>query len=213
MVEETFEQFANYPHEFKEYLDWISHLPLFIDMPHFRVVHACWDDHYVDKYQRIYGTNHISPEVILKSTDLDSFEGLAVDRLLRGTSLELPDQQVIRSRDGFERRYFRTKFWADTPQTYGDVVFQPDPLPENLIQRVLSEHEKSQLTYYPSHAKPVIFGHYWLQGRPKPVKHNICCLDYSAVKYGRLVAYRIDDEPRLHQDNYFWLYVDPPEQT
>ena len=47
-----------------------------------------------------------------------------------------------------------------------------------------------------------------------PARSNICCLDYSAVKYGRLVAYRYDnnDEDKgkaLDPDKYVWLYVDP----
>lgn len=212
LVAETFEQFANYPDEFKEYLAWFSRLPLFLDLPQFRVVHACWDDAYVNQYLQKYKTHCVTPEIILKSTDLDSFEGRVLDRLMRGTSLPLPNGEAIRSRDGFERRFFRTKFWADSPETYSDVVFQPDPLPEHLVNQALTKAERSQLIHYPSHAKPVFFGHYWLQGKPQPVKHNICCLDYSAVKYGRLVAYRMDGEARLDIDKYFWLYVDPPKR-
>jgi hypothetical protein len=212
LVAETFEQFANYPLEFKEYLDWFSQLPLFLEMPFFRVVHACWDESYINEYLKKHKTNCVNPQVILDSTDLNSFEGRVLDRLMRGTSLSLPEGQVIRSRDGYERRFFRTKFWADSPETYSDVVFQPDPLPEHLVDRPLTDEERAQLIHYPAHAKPVFFGHYWLQGKPTPVKHNICCLDYSAVKYGRLVAYRIDNESRLDTDNYFWLYVDPPEK-
>ncbi len=211
LVAETFEQFANYPLEFKEYLEWFSQMPLFLEMPSFRVVHACWDEAYVKEYLKKYDSNRLSPGIIVKSTDLESFEGRVLDRLMRGTSLSLPRGEVIRSRDGFERKIFRTKFWSDKPQTYSDVVFQPDPLPEHLIERPLDSDELKQLIYYPAHAKPVFFGHYWLHGKPAPVKHNIGCLDYSAVKYGRLVAYRMDGEARLDPDNYIWLYVDPPE--
>lgn len=210
---ETFEQFANYPKELTEYLEWFSHLPLFLEMPNFRVVHACWDEAYIRDYLKTYNGHCVSPQIIQKSTDLNSFEVKVLDRLMRGTSLSLPDGQTMCSRDGFERRIFRTKFWSDNPETYSDVVFQPDPLPEHLVDRKLTDKEKAKLIHYPSHAKPVFVGHYWLQGRPMPVKHNICCLDYSAVKYGRLVAYRIDDDSRLDPENYVWLYVDPPEVT
>ncbi len=211
LVAETFEQFANYPHDLSEYLKWFSHLPLYLEMPTFRVVHACWDEQYIEAYQQRFKSNRVSPQIIQASTNLDSFEGRVLDRLLRGTSLALPENQAIRSRDGFERRFFRTKFWAENPRTYSDVVYQPDPLPEHLLERELSKAEMSELIHYPADAKPVFFGHYWLHGKPQPVKHNICCLDYSAVKYGRLVAYRIDHETALDPDNYVWLYVDPPE--
>jgi hypothetical protein len=212
LVAETFDQFVDYPEEFNRYLEWFSQLPLFLDLPNFRVVHACWDEHYIHEYQQRFGHNRVSPEIILASTKFDSFEGRVLDRLMRGTSLALPGGEAIVSRDGFRRRFFRTKFWSENPETYSDVVFQPDPLPEHLADHKLSVEERRHLIHYPPHAKPVFIGHYWLQGKPAPVKHNICCLDYSAVKYGRLVAYRMDvDDEGLDKDNYVWLYVDPPE--
>lgn len=210
-VQETFEQFANYPGELKEYLEWFSHLPLFLDMGSFKVVHACWDHFLIREFTKRFNSNCMSPEIMVESSDRESFVGQIVDRLLRGTDIHLPEKYCIRSRDGVKRHFFRAKFWADAPQTYGDVVFQPDPLPEELFNRTLTEEEKMRLIAYPQDEVPVFFGHYWLQGRPKPLKHNIGCLDYSAVKYGRLVAYRFTHEVALHEDNYRWVYVDPPE--
>lgn len=211
LVAETFEQFANHPNDLKQYLEWFSHLPLFLDMGHFKVVHACWDDFYIREYFKRFNTNCISPEIMVESAESDSFVGTIVDRLLRGSDIRLPDNYEIRSRDGFKRKFFRAKFWADNPQTYGDVVFQPDPLPDELYDQLLNEEEKMRLTTYPEDEVPVFFGHYWLQGRPKAVKHNVCCLDYSAVKYDRLVAYRLDDELMIDSEKFIWVYVDPPE--
>jgi hypothetical protein len=213
LVAETFEQFANHPNDLKDYLAWFSHLPLFLDMGHFKVVHACWDHFYIREYQKRFNSHCISPEIFVESSDTESFVGMMVDRLLRGTDIRLPDNQVIRSRDGFERRFFRAKFWADSPETYGDVAFQPDPLPDDLFDRPLTEEEKLRLTSYPEDEVPVFFGHYWLQGRPTPIKHNVCCLDYSAVKYDRLVAYRLDDEIILNKEKFSWVYVDPPKDS
>jgi hypothetical protein len=211
LVAETFEQFANHPNDLKDYLEWFGRLPLFLDMGHFKVVHACWDHFYIREYLKRFKTNCISPEILLESSDTESFVGMMVDRLLRGTDIRLPDEQVIRSRDGFERRFFRAKFWSDNPKTYGDVAFQPDPLPDDLFNRPLSEEEKLRLTHYPEDEVPVFFGHYWLQGRPAPIKHNVCCVDYSAVKYDRLVAYRLDNETVLDKEKFSWVYVDPPK--
>lgn len=213
LVSETFEQFANHKHDLTTFLEWFSGLPLFLDMGRFKVVHACWDHFYIREYLKRYKTHCVSPEIIVESSDTDSFVGMILDRLLRGTDIRLPDEKVIRSRDGFERSFFRAKFWADNPKTYSDVVFQPDPLPNELLDRELSEEEKMRLTLYPEDEVPVFFGHYWLQGKPTPIKHNICCLDYSAVKYGRLVAYRLDAEPDLTDEKFSWVYVDPAEDS
>ena len=213
LVSETFEQFANHKADLNTFLEWFSELPLFLDMGNFRVVHACWDHFFIREYLKRYNTNCVSPEILIDSSDSDSFVATIIDRLLRGTDIRLPDNQVIRSRDGFERSFFRTKFWADNPESYSDVVFQPDPLPDNLIDCPLSDEEKLRLTLYPDDDPAVFFGHYWLQGRPMPLKHNIGCLDYSAVKYGRLVAYRFDNEAALNKDKFVWVYVDPPESA
>ena len=175
------------------------------------MVHACWDQHYINEYLKRFGHHCVTPEIIAESTDHKSFEGKVLDRLMRGTSIKLPNGEKIVSRDGYERRIFRTKFWADNPQTYSEVVYQPDPLPEHLEHWVLNQAEKDSLLTYDSAEKPVFFGHYWLQGTPKPVKPNIGCLDYSAVKFGRLVAYRYNYEKSLHADQYEWVYIDPAD--
>lgn len=211
LIAETLEQFAAYPVEWREYIEWFTNLPLFYETGDFRVVHACWDQALIDAYIAQYGSNHVNSDFIVKSVDRDSFEGRLMDRLTRGTDLPLPNGRVITSRDGYQRRFFRTKFWAKDPKTYSDVVFQPDPLPEDLINKPLSDEEMSKLLFYSPEEKPVFIGHYWLQGKPKPIRNNIVCLDYSAVKYGRLAAYRFDHETSLDASKFIWVYVDPPE--
>ena len=136
-----------------------------------------------------------------------------MDTLLRGTDLRLPPGVEITGRDGYVRKFFRTKFWADNPKTYADVVFQPDPLPADVASRKLTEHELAQLCSYPASAPPVFVGHYWMEGRPAPLKPNVACIDFSAVKYGKLVAYRLDDEQQLSRDKFVWVDVEQPEQS
>jgi hypothetical protein len=40
----------------------------------------------------------------------------------------------------------------------------------------------------------------------------VACIDFSAVKYGKLVAYRFDGEKVLSSDKFVWVDVDRPEQ-
>lgn len=209
LIAETLEQFAPFPEEWRLFLDWCKTLPLFLEMPGFRVVHACWDDNLIRQFKERYGTNVASESLFLESADESSFAWQVFDRLLRGTSIRLPEGMSIRSRDGYERSSFRTKFWSRSPETYRDVVFQPDPLPEELAERPLSDREKSHLLNYGDSEPPVFVGHYWLQGTPRPLRKNLACLDYSAVKFGRLVAYRFDGESELDNEKFVWVYVDP----
>ncbi|MDX1633806.1 MAG: metallophosphoesterase [Marinobacter sp.] len=211
LIRETLEQFAHYPHEWNEFLEWFYTLPLFIEEDHFRVVHACWDHELIEKFRQVQGGSCIDEDFLHASSVIDSFAGQVMDNLLRGTDLRLPEGLSITSRDGFKRHFFRTKFWADNPQTYADVVFQPDPLPDAIAQRTLTDDERRQLRSYPLSEPPVFVGHYWMEGEPAPLKPNVACLDYSAVKYGKLVAYRLDDERELSRDKFVSVEVERPE--
>ena len=184
-------------------------LPLFLEKPGFRVVHACWDEALIQRYKQEYGKNTVDVNFMRASVDEDSFPGLFMDRLTRGTDMPLPAGVEVLGRDGVSRDRFRTKFWSQSANTYADVVFQPDPLPDYMLYTPLSDEEKSRLITYGEEQPPVFVGHYWLQGRPRILMPNIACLDYSAVKYGRLVAYRYDGEHRLENDKFLWVYVDP----
>ncbi len=213
LIRETLEQFAHHPHEWNEFLEWFYTLPLFIEEEHFRAVHACWDRELIEKFKQVQGGSCIDEDFLHASSVIDSFAGQVMDNLLRGTDLRLPEGLSITSKDGFTRHFFRTKFWADNPRTYADVVFQPDPLPEAIAQRPLTDDERRQLRTYPLSEPPVFVGHYWMEGEPAPLKPNVACLDYSAVKYGKLVAYRLDDERELQRDKFVSVDVERPERS
>ena len=212
IIEQTLDQFANHPHEFNDFLGWFTELPLFLEYEHFRVVHACWDQAMIDEFIARYGGNQIQKEMLVESVNTDTFLFKFLDRTLRGTQLKLPDGRSMTAKDGFVRQFFRTKFWEANPQRYDDVIFQPDPLPIDLQFHPLSEHEKKQLLHYRAEEKPLFFGHYWMAGIPAPVTPNIACLDYSAVKYGRLVAYRMDTEAHLQRNKFTWVRVEKQER-
>ncbi|WP_166264513.1 metallophosphoesterase [Marinobacter caseinilyticus] len=211
LIRETLTQFEHYPHEWNEFLEWFYTIPLFLEEEHFRAVHACWDRNLIDKFKDIQGGNQIDEDFLHASSVIDSFAGQVMDNLLRGTDLRLPEGLSITGRDGYTRVFFRTRFWAENPQTYADVVFQPDPLPKEIAQRPLTADERKQLLSYPESEPPVFVGHYWMDGEPAPLKSNVACIDYSAVKYGKLVAYRMDDERVLSKDKFVHVDVERPE--
>jgi hypothetical protein len=125
--------------------------------------------------------------------------------------MRLPDGLAMTGDDGLTRSFFRSKFWAEDPQTYGDIVFQPDALPEHIVGQPLPAAEKSSLLRYPAQEPMLFVGHYWRRGLPAPLKPNLACLDYSAVMYGKLVAYRLDHETRLDPQKFVWVEVEKPE--
>ena len=90
-------------------------------------------------------------------------------------------------------------------------MFQPDALPERVARKPLSPSEKSALLRYGIEEPMLFVGHYWRSGKPAPIRPNLACLDYSAVLYGKLVAYRLDQEKRLDPHKFVWVDVDRPE--
>ncbi|MFB9885064.1 metallophosphoesterase [Balneatrix alpica] len=211
IIRETLAQFALYPREWEAFLQWFMELPLFLEFDHFRVVHACWDESLIREFARQYPSHCMDADFLHQSAQAGSFAYLVADRLMRGTSMHLPNGSFMVSKDGFHRRVFRTSFWKENPQTYGDIVFQPDPLPEDIAAMPLTSAERKQLLYYGPEQRPLFIGHYWREGLPAPITANIACLDYSAVKYGKLVAYRMGNEARLHQSKFIWSEVRRPE--
>jgi hypothetical protein len=211
LIKETLEQFDTYPAEWQGFLDWFYELPLFIDAGHFRVVHACWDDSLIEPLRAQFADGCIDEHFLQAAAVHGSFANTALDRLLRGTDMRLPHGMTLTSDDGFTRAHFRTKFWEEDPQTYGDIVFQPDALPELAAQMPLSEMQKTELLKYGADQPLLFVGHYWRSGKPAPIRNNLACLDYSAVLNGKLVAYRLDQEVHLDAKKFVWVDVDSPE--
>ncbi|WP_075187406.1 metallophosphoesterase [Teredinibacter haidensis] len=208
LIAETLNQFAGYPEEWRMFLDWFHTLPVFIEFDTFRAVHACWDGEFIAEFRCKYPENNVISRLFVEESAIKgSFPQRFLDRLTRGTDLTLPEGRHITGRDGLERKAFRTKFWADSPETFQDVAFQPDPLPADIGSLPLNTEQKRSLLSYSETEKPVFVGHYWLQGEPEPVKKNLACLDYSAVKYGRLACYRYDGETQLDKSKFVWINV------
>ncbi len=207
LISETLTQFASYPEEWRMFLEWFRTLPVYIDLGTFRVVHACWDEALIKAYEEQNFPRFLDKAFIQRSSDRTTLEGRFMDRLTRGTDMPLPEGRAIQSKDGFERKMFRTKFWSVNPKKLRDIVFQPDPLPDDVAKIPLQDNDKHTLISYGKKEKPVFVGHYWLQGEPKPITNNVACLDYSAVKHGKLVAYRYDGEKVLDADKFVWVHV------
>ncbi len=204
-IQQTLDQYAAYPEEWRETLNWMATLPVFLEFEQFRVVHACWDQRLIDRFYEQGHSPVISRQFLFDSADYRQFAGRFISRLTQGVGLMLPEGRVIRGSHGFERRSFRARFWEAQPQTLGDVEFQPDRLPADIAAMSLTDKQRDHIGYYGVEQKPLFIGHYWMAGEPKPLRSNIACLDYSAVKQGRLAAYRMNGEARLQAKNFVWV--------
>lgn len=210
LMQETSEQFANYANEWQQFIAWFSQLPLFMEHQHCRLVHAYWDEQLIETLKTRFADGRVDLAFFQQAATPNSFAHQVFNRLLRGINLPLPQGLRLTSHDGYIRESFRSKFWVEDhpPQTYGDVVFQPDALPEHVANLPLPDRYKQFLLSYDA-SQPILFvGHYWRSGIPNLLTKNVACLDYSAVQGGKLVAYRLDQETHLQNSKFVWVDVD-----
>ena len=212
-LQETLQQFDAHPVDWRDFLGWFHELPLLLDGERFRVVHACWDNQLIAQLRGQFHDARIDRAFVQASASHGSFAHQVFDRLLRGLNMRLPDGLAMTGDDGLTRSFFRSKFWEESPQTYGDIVFQPDALPEQVAGQPLSASEKANLLHYPLEEPLLFVGHYWRRGEPAPLRPNLACLDYSAVNQGKLTAYRLDRETRLDPQKFVWVDVESQETS
>lgn len=196
---ETLKQFQNKQAEYKKYINWFKTLPLFYESSSFRAVHACWDEENIAFLKQKLKDNCFTEALIRESTEKGTTLHNAIEETLKGKELELPNGQSFNDKDGNRRTAIRIKWW-ENPQkmTYKQISVSPNSeLPDLPVAAA-----NKDLSYYKADKKPVFFGHYWLKGKPLIEKNNICCLDYSVAKNGRLVAYSFKEETVLEENNF-----------
>lgn len=191
---ETLRQFHNKQKEYENYLDWLKTLPLYYETDSFRAVHACWDKDHIEYLKNNLKNDRLTDDLIYKSTQKGTLLNDAIEETLKGKEIELPEGFSFADKQKTIRNKIRIKWWENPSQmTYNSISVEPiSGLPDLPIEVL-----KSKNKHYDINEKNVFFGHYWLSGNPTPHKKNVCCLDYSVAKGGKLVAYRFDSEDKL----------------
>ncbi|HEY9842785.1 MAG TPA: metallophosphoesterase [Candidatus Obscuribacterales bacterium] len=195
----TLQAFADDPGEWLDHLEWFKTLPLFLELPGLRVVHACWDQHWIDYVRGRLPGALLTPSFVYESSRKGTPAHKAVETLLKGWEATLPECRFYHDAEGIARSQARLRWWPGRGEAWGDWLVtdagatgcEQLPFDESLLPGPL----------YPEEAPPVFCGHYWLRGTPRLQAANVCCLDYSIAKAGQLVAYRWNGEQELQAEN------------
>lgn len=199
---DTLKQFQNRQKEYEDYLEWFKTLPLYHETDEFRAVHACWDNKNIAFLKQILRNDRLTDDLIYQSVKKGSALNEAIDQTLKGKEMKMPEGEYFTDKDGTKRTEIRIKWWENpSEETYKSLSIEPL---ENLPETSIASSETTQ-DYYKREEKKVFFGHYWLKGEPSFYHSNICCLDYSVARGGKLVAYRFNGESNLEPRNL--LYV------
>ena len=179
--------------EHAAWIEWFMDLPLWIEEPAFRVVHACWNPSATKVLlERLEPEGKLTPVMVAAASQPGNPVGHAVEVLLKGEEVNLPRGRTFTDKDGHTRTAIRTRWWDPRLTSYCSAYIGPPgvDIPDAPI-----------LGYnpLPPPDRPTFIGHYWLDGEDgfAPLTPRVACVDYSVAKGGPLVAYRFDGEAEL----------------
>ena len=180
--------------KWQDYIEWFKTLPLFLELPGLRIVHACWDPRHIQYLREQLPDARLTEDFLLRSSQRGTPEYKAVEETLKGKEVDLPVGTSFYDKDGNVRTKMRTRWWYN-PQgsTYQEYYLEPI---EALNSQPVDYATLADTWHYQDDT-PVFFGHYWLRGTPQLLGTHAVCLDYSVAKGGELVAYRWNGEQEL----------------
>ncbi|HFH2958029.1 metallophosphoesterase [Pseudomonas aeruginosa] len=191
----------------RQAIAWFKTLPLFLELDGIRVIHACWHTRYIQLLTPLLDErNAIRPEAWPTLCEEDSEPYEALETLLKGMEIPLPNGTNFADKDGHIRTRTRTRWWQEGHQlTYRDLAMVPPSVIEQL------PHEPVPAELQPGYQgdKPLFIGHYWMSGTPDLLTSSLACLDYSIAgsnpTTAKLCAYRWQGEPTLKSEHLVWV--------
>lgn len=85
----------------KEIVDWFLTLPLWLDLPTFRMVHACWYESYMAELKpHLTSGLGLTRELMIPSSREGRMEFRTVEGLTKGLEVTLPDGHLFHDKNG-----------------------------------------------------------------------------------------------------------------
>jgi len=190
---ETLRQLAEpSPEDWRGYLLWFRSLPLYLDFPGFRVVHACWAP---DAIEALGWMRGIPPMTTAPCEPRRRRLLRAVRTLTDGPDFAIPGSP--------KPNRVRSRWWVNPETTpLADAVLPTGGQLPTLPHAFPSTAQTRAFRPYPPDERPVFFGHYAFPGHPLPYRSNIACLDLGLARGEALCAYRWSGEREISRKNF-----------
>ncbi|WP_074130462.1 metallophosphoesterase [Bradyrhizobium sp. NAS96.2] len=177
-------------------LEWFKSLPVWLDLPGVRVIHACWNSAAQESLDGCLDPGHrFTQEGFRAANQRGTPAYRAAEVLLKGPEVSLPDGRFFFDKDGHKRQDVRIRWWDPAAVTYRTAALGMDGEETSLPDLPLTAD------FHYQDKTPVFFGHYWLRGTPSLSNEYASCLDFSVAKGGFLTAYRWSGEKLLLPHN------------
>jgi hypothetical protein len=190
------QKFTKYPSliesNITEFIPWIQSLPLFLEFPYFRVVHAAWHFASIEKLR----DQNLKDVFFIRSTfDPQSEHHKAINLILRGITAPIPNYIKYYDRFGVQRRLARVRWWEKSQNKIKGANFFPK-CPQ--LMDIAFENKTMESTEpYKITDKPVFFGHYCLPPQESKVINNLVCLDGCVTCDQVLWAYQFKNDQKI----------------
>ena len=184
----------------RAWIEWFRTLPMWLELPGLRVVHACWDEASIDLLRKVCGPGNVLTErLLIDSHTKGRTEHKAIESVLKGREVDLPYGKSFLDKTNTERTSVRVRWWHTGSNRLGDLALGID---EDALRNVAHlQVDPGKIPGY-DHPAPVFFGHYWMTGTPQPQTPKVACVDYSAGNGGALAAYRWEGESTLRASSF-----------
>ena len=193
--------------EYHDVIDWFKTLPLALELPQLRAIHACYDPRQLAIIQRYLGDSFLlNDESLLDAFLKDSELYEAIEVCLKGIEIDLPDNASYLDKDDIRRFNVRCKWWETGLKTIKEAALAGSQTKSQFKDCALPD---GFIPIY-DNKKPVFFGHYWdRKDNPHSLTDYVACLDLSVankeIDNGKLCAYRMGGELTLQNENFVYV--------
>ncbi|WP_230661741.1 metallophosphoesterase [Psychrobacter sp. I-STPA10] len=202
--------FGSEAHQY--WLNRFYELPLWIETEHACFVHACWHVDKMAQLESLLTADHcLTPKALQLTSQKGTPEYDALERILKGVEMPLPDGVSFTDKDGAVRRNMRVQWWLDNLQ--GKRIIDIARAPTQDLAQIPADIIASDIDFMLKTDKPVFVGHYWLTGTPMPLSPQVVCTDYSAAGKGFLTAYQFDTTNPLPLTAANFVQYRPTDQS
>ncbi len=189
-------EFSPNTKRYHDMIEWFKTLPICFEDSKIRGVHAAWIPEYIEEIRK-FDSNFLVTEELLHEVYKKGELHNAIETTLKGPEIILPNNGVWADNDGHERNTIRFNWYdKNLPLTYRSRA-----LSVHNLNSVPDIELSSSVPIYRDRV-PVIFGHYWMKGKPSIQHSYAACIDYSIAIKGCLVAYRWSGEEKLSNENF-----------
>lgn len=190
------EAFGVATHEALEWTSWmLNKMPLWIDLPGLRLVHAQWDHNAIKEVAKR------RPKGYLKFDDLEEVAqkktafAKAVEILTTGAEFPLPNKASFKDKNGTTRTRVRLAWWMPKGTTWKEAALSVDERSQ-LPNTKVPDHVIDSLSYKEIDS-PVLVGHYKIQGPLRILYDKATSIDFPNT----FCVYKWNGEKVLTNEN------------